>query len=233
MAWIAGVDGFKSRWCAVLQETETTDLRVRVAPTFADLLNLAEHPAIVAVDIPIGLPEFAAPGGRRCEQAARSVLKARAPSVFSAVGRVPLQQASRAEADEVSRASGGLGVGAQAWGLAAKLREADAAMTPEAQGVIREVHPEVSFWRMNNRLPMTHGKKTVAGMRDRQAALIDAGFPQSFVENAAREHRVGEDDLLDALAALWTARRILNGTAERFPAEFDLDLRGLDQAIWF
>ena len=146
---------------------------------------------------------------------------------------MPLQQPSRAEADAVSRASGGLGVGAHAWGMAAKLREADAAMTPAAQGVIREVHPEVSFWRMNNRVPMAHGKKTLAGMRDRQAALIDAGFPRSFVENAARDHRVGDDDLLDALAALWTARRILDVTAERFPAEPDLDQRGLDQAIWF
>ena len=106
-------------------------------------------------------------------------------------------------------------------------------MTPAAQGVIREVHPEVSFWRLNGRVPMAHGKKTFDGMRNRQVALIDAGFPQSFVENAAREHRVGDDDLLDALAALWTARRIFNGTAERFPVEPDVDLRGLDQAIWF
>ena len=65
---------------------------------------------------------LAAPGGRRCEQASRGVLEVRASSVFSAIGRVPLQQAGRAEADAVSKASGGLGVRAQARGLASKLR---------------------------------------------------------------------------------------------------------------
>ena len=67
MVWVAGVDGLKGRWCVLLHDLETTDLRVRVVPSFADLLGLDERPVVVAVDIPIGLPDFAAPGGRRCE----------------------------------------------------------------------------------------------------------------------------------------------------------------------
>lgn len=233
MTWIAGVDGFKSKWCAVLQNLDTEELRVQIVPTFAALLSLAEVPKVVAVDIPIGLPEFAAPGGRACERESRRVLGPRVSSVFSAVGRQAITQASRADADRVSRAAGGLGVGAQAWGLAAKLREADAAITPDAQKVIREVHPEVSFWAMNGRVPMPFNKKSSEGERARQDALIQSGFPREFIESMGAHVRVGRDDFLDACAALWTARRIAVGKAARFPAAPDLDSRGLDQAIWF
>lgn len=233
MAWVAGVDGFRNQWCAVLQNLATNDLRVRIVKTFAELLTLAEAPEIVAIDIPMGLPEFAAPGGRTCEREARRVLKQRASSVFSAVGRRALEQANRLDADKASREARGLGVGAQAWGLAAKLREADTSITPDDQQTVREVHPEVSFWAMCDGVPMPFGKKTPEGERARQAALIKSGFPAFFIEGMASPLRVGRDDFLDACAAAWTARRIAVGEAGRFPALPDIDSRGLDQAIWF
>lgn len=231
--WIAGVDGFKSQWCVVLQDLESNELRVRIAPTFASLLAIPERPQIVAVDIPIGLPDFALPGGRACEREARRVLGRRASSVFSAVGRRALEQPTRIEAQNASRAAGGLGVAAQAWGLAAKLREADSAMTPDAQRVVHEVHPEVSFWAMNDRVPIACRKKSPEGERARQDALIRAGFPDWFIMGMAADLRVGRDDFLDACAALWTAARIASGNSERLPTNQDLDARGLDQAIWF
>jgi len=107
MRWIAGADGFKSRWCVVLENLDFSELNVRIAPTFADLLALPEKPLVVAVDIPIGLPEFAKPGGRACEREARRVLGRRASSVFSAVGRRPLMEDTRAAADRTSREAGG------------------------------------------------------------------------------------------------------------------------------
>ena len=128
----------------MLQNLETEELRSRV-PTFAELLSLPETPQVVAIDLPIGLPDYAAPGGRACERAARRVLGRRASSVFSAVGRAVLCEGDRSGAHRVSRAAGGLGVGAQAWGFSAELRDADRAMSPEHQRVIHEVHPEVSF----------------------------------------------------------------------------------------
>ena len=232
MAWVAGVDGFKSQWCVVLLNIDTKELRVRVVPSFAGLLSLIEGPAVVAVDIPIGLPEYASPGGRACERGARRVLGGRASSVFSAVGRAVLNESDRANADRASRAAGGLGVGAQAWGLAAKLREADEAMSSQHQTVVHEVHPEVSFWAMSGRVPMPFGKKSAEGEQARQTALIRAGFPREFILGMAAHLRVGRDDFLDACAAAWTAKRIATGSAERFPNTPALDARGLDQAIW-
>lgn len=233
MPWIAGADGFKNQWCVVLQNVETGELLARICPSFAGLLTLAEVPSVVTVDIPIGLPEVTRPGGRLCEQQARKILGSRASSVFSAVGRAALRATSRAEADQVSRDAGGLGIGAQAWGLAEKLREADAAMTPERQRLVREVHPEVSFWAMNGRSPLPAGKKTLEGMLGRMDALEAQGFPSAFVRHLPAGLRVGRDDFLDACAALWTARRVKAAQAERLPTSIDLDARGLDQAIWF
>ena len=118
---------------------------------FRALADLPEKPTIVAVDVPIGLPDVTQPGGRTCERLAREMVGAnRARSVFSAVGRIALRATSRVQADRLSRTNGEIGVGAQAWGLAKKLLEADAVMTPVRQQVIREVHPELSFprWRV-------------------------------------------------------------------------------------
>ena len=129
MTWVAGADGFKKGWYVVLANLDTDAWSARVVPSFATLLELPETPSVVCVDMPIGLPEHTPPGGRQCEAMARSVLGPRRSSVFSAVGRQALGCASRAEADGLSTGSGGIGIGAQAWGLAAKLREVDHAMT--------------------------------------------------------------------------------------------------------
>lgn len=106
-------------------------------------------------------------------------------------------------------------------------------MTPERQRLVREVHPEVSFWAMNGRSPLPAGKKTPEGMIGRMDALEAEGFPSTFVRQLPVKLRVGRDDFLDACAALWTARRIRLGLAERLPVQLDFDGRGLDQAIWF
>ena len=79
--------------------------------------------------------------------------------MFSALGREVLKQPNHLEASKASRAMGGPGVSIQSWCLAPKLREADIAMLPSAQLVVREVHPEVSFWAMNDRVPMPFRKK--------------------------------------------------------------------------
>ena len=231
MVWVCGVDGFKSEWCAVLKRLDTCEF-LPIVVSFRDLLTHSENPKIIAVDLPIGLPEVAMPGGRRCDRLARDLLGwRRARSVFSPVGRRALEAKTRPEADQINRDKGGIGIGAQAWGIAKKLREVDALMTTDRQEVIREVHPEVSFAEMIGAPPI-HGKKTPAGKEERIAALIERGFPAWFVRAMPNCPRVAQDDFLDACAALWTAERIYQGTAKRIPPEPDHDGRGLDMAIW-
>ena len=44
---------------------------------------------------------------------------------------------------------------------------------------------------------------------------------------------VAIDDLLDAMAILWTADRYATGAAERLPESPEVDERGLRMEIWF
>jgi predicted RNase H-like nuclease len=233
MAWVAGVDGFKSRWCLVLLHLGTREIKARIVEQFRDLLALPESPGVIAVDVPIGLPDFTPPGGRQCEREARRLLKKRASSVFSAVGRTCLGTSSRLAAHQVSRENGGIGIGAQAWGLAAKLREVDDVITPDLQTTIYEVHPELSFWALNQGMPMNHGKKTAPGFEERVRALVSHGFPHHHVRHLSGNLKVGRDDFIDACAAAWTAERIVSGIAGRLPGKVERDARGLDMAMWY
>ena len=232
MVWLAGVDGFKHRWCVVLGNPEAHEFLPPRVGNFQDIRNLPEHPTIIAVDLPVGLPDVTLPGGRTCDRIAREIVGPRASSVFSPVGRKALQGESRAEADGLQRSAGGIGIGAQAWGLRKKLLEVDALMTPSRQDVVREVHPEVSFCTMKGS-KLDFGKKTTEGERERLEELIEQGFPENFMVAKLVGLGSRRDDFLDACAALWTATRIYRGTAQRIPATVERDSRGLDMAIWF
>ncbi len=56
-------------------------------------------------------------------------------------------------------------------------------------------------------------------------------WPREAARDLARP--AAPDDLLDAVAAAWTARRVVEGIAERLPAEPAMDRRGLRMEIVF
>jgi predicted RNase H-like nuclease len=81
---------------------------------------------------------------------------------------------------------------------------------------------------------MLYPKKRPAGRTER-LALISATFGQGVFEGARaalRGHGVRFDDLADAFGAVWTARRIRTGTAERLPETRTLDACGVPMHIW-
>src|ERR1700750_201553 len=88
--WLAGVDGCRRGWVAAFVQPHGDDMRVRVVATFAEVLAAPEQPAIVAVDIPIGLPPRVGPGGREAENAVRPLLGQRQSSVFSVPSRAAI-----------------------------------------------------------------------------------------------------------------------------------------------
>jgi predicted RNase H-like nuclease len=230
---LCGVDGFKEKWRALLGNFDTGEVRW-TDPPFKEILNLPEKPAIIAIDVPIGLPEVTLRGGRTCDRLARGQLGPRGSSVFSPMGRICLKLDKRKTASQLHIGRGGIGIGAQCWGLKKKLLEIDELMTLAKQRIVHEVHPEVSFCAMNGGRPLLHSKKTPEGERGRVSALKHADFPKTFLTPLRTLHS-GRDDFLDACAALWTAERIYRGTAKRIPdaEESERDERGLDMAIWF
>src|SRR5262245_32350168 len=96
--WLAGVDGCPGGWIAVFVRPAGNDCVVAVYPNFADVLAAPQAPAIVAVDIPIGLPERAGHGGRAAENAVSPLLGQRQSSVFSVPSRTAIYAGSYASA---------------------------------------------------------------------------------------------------------------------------------------
>lgn len=124
-----------------------------VIESFADCLARTAD-AHVVVDIPIGLLEQARPGGRRCDQQARSDLGwPRRNSVFSPPARAALYATDYREAIERN----GQGLSKQAFGIIPKIREVDKAISPPDQRRVFEGHPEMAFMRLAG-APRTRAK---------------------------------------------------------------------------
>ena len=118
-----------------------------------------------------------------------------------------------------------------------KIAEVDAAMTPELQRWVVEVHPEVSFWALNQGQAMTCSKKRTAGFGERRALLLDEfpwlGLPPTRPAMKAMAGGVPADDVLDSVVAAWSAARFASGTAVSLPPNFERDGRGLVMAITY
>jgi predicted RNase H-like nuclease len=238
--WLAGVDGCRSGWVVAFVHPSGDEASVRVAPRFADVLATPETPAVIAVDIPIGLPERARHGGRAAENAVRPLLGARQSSVFSVPSRAALAAADYRDACRIALATSEPPrmVSKQLFMIAPKIREVDACLREDGASVARvfEVHPEVAFWRLNGGRALAEPKKVKGrcyepGLALRRRLLVDAGLAAMAVE-AAPPRGAGPDDLIDALACAVVARRIHAGLATPFPDPPERDAFGLPMAIW-
>jgi predicted RNase H-like nuclease len=93
-----------------------------------------------------------------------------------------------------------------------------------------EAHPELSFAAMAG-APLRDSKSTWAGAVRRRQLLMAQGIDLDG-DLGLSGLRVGVDDVLDAAAVAWTARRVADGGARRLPAETERFSDGVDCAIW-
>ncbi|MDP3890501.1 DUF429 domain-containing protein [Nocardioides sp.] len=228
---VLGVDACKTGWVGILLNTPAAqghdavppprqNARCVWAPTISDLIDTATGTvgrlAVVAIDIPIGLPDTTT---RAPDTLARTAVGARASSVFSTPPRAAIGAPTHAEANRIGRELTGKGVSAQAFGLAAKLLDVDAWVrdphsTARRIGQVVEVHPEVSFAELAQG-PVSR-KTTWAGLMQRRALLERAGIhlPDDLGTAGAS---AAADDVLDASVAAWSATRVAAGIAHSLP----------------
>lgn len=226
---LAGVDGCRTGWLCVVQRH--TDVHVTIAPALEPWLD-DTRPDVVVIDMPIGLP---ATGRRRCDALARAGLRPhRTSSLFPAPVRSVLSASTYADACAIHRAVDGRALSKQTFFLLRRIRELDDLLqrAPGLRGILHEGHPELSFATWNDGVPMRHPKRTPEGRRERQQR-IDALWPGALALWRSRLPRAAyaEDDLLDAFAVLWTARRLAEGTASRRPDPPEYDATGLAMVI--
>jgi predicted RNase H-like nuclease len=238
--WLCGVDGAPCGWVAAFVKPEGDEVRVRAVPQFGDVISAPEAPAIVAVDMPIGLPDRVGPGGRAAERAVRPLLGARQSSVFSVPSRAAIVALDYREACRIALITSEppRKVSRQLYMLAPKIREIDAVLRGDGALASRvfEVHPEVAFWRLNGEQSLAEPKKVKSrvfepGLALRRRLLKRSGLPAAVVD-APPPKGTGADDLIDALACAAIARRLHRGIARPFPNPPERDSHGLAMAIW-
>jgi predicted RNase H-like nuclease len=230
MTEIVGVDGCAEGWIFVAERGGALD--VGIVSHLQLLLDRLSKKAIVGVDVPIGLTEC---GPRECDIEARRVLGApRASSVFPAPVRACLAAATYAQACDAHRRADGRRMSQQAFGILNKIREVNELLMRDVglQARVREVHPEMCFAHWNGGKAMSHRKSRPAGRHEREA-LIDSVWPRERerLRTIIRGRRYKADDLNDAFAALWTARRIRNHEAAILPKSPPKDAAGLRMEI--
>lgn len=219
---IAGVDGCRAGWIAVVKQEDA--LETRIVAGDEELTALISQCAVVAIDIPIGLAER---GPRPCDSHARRFVGKRGSSVFPAPLRAFLNLHDYAEVNRLSRELQKRGVSKQAFMIYPKVAQLDRVLQRhhELRPRVYEIHPEVSFTMWNDGLPIGASKHTRDGIAARRA--LAAGH---FGELPPVPKGAHEDDLLDALAALWTAERIAEGRSREL-GDAHVDVTGLPMRI--
>jgi predicted RNase H-like nuclease len=178
---------------------ESAPVRVMVAKTL-DALPLDD---VTGIDMPLGL---LADGWRTADLLARRALGRRGSSVFAIPPCPVWREPCYADANRRCRELTGRGMSAQAWGLRGKLLEADR-FRRDADLPLYEVHPELSFAALAG-APLADSKHSSHGLAIRRALLAEAG-----IVVPPRVPGAAEDDLLDAAAVAWSARRVAAGAA--------------------
>jgi predicted RNase H-like nuclease len=212
MTVVAGVDGVPGGW--VVARVAGGRVEWSVCADAATVLQVTAGCAAVGVDIPLGLPSGTA--RRACDdETARALGRARA-SVFPAPPREVLAAATHAEACVVARRLTGRAISLQTFHIGAKILEWDA-LADRPPHVV-EVHPELALRRLAPDVAFAP-KKAARGSGQRIAALarwLDVPAALADLPSGARL-----DDVLDALAAAWSAERFARGAAEILGAEVD------------
>lgn len=226
---LAGVEPVPSGWLVAagrLQGITLAPDTLIVLPTFVEVVDYRPSFEVVALHAPVGLLREPRPGGRRCEHEARVLLGfPRFGAVVAAPCRAALETAT---VEEAEARNGGMNPIQRS--LLGHVGEVAAEMQPYRQRTVSEVLPELSFHQMNGDRLLEHPKHTPEGQAERRAILLERmpGFERLLdvpVAGANVEH------VLDAVAALWTARRIASRAVVRIPSEPEWDELGLRMEI--
>jgi len=215
---------------------------VQAYTNIGELWDAESDCELILIDIPIGLPNGDMPT-RNCDHKARHKLGfPRRTSVFSPPGRVTFDAMTHPDASVANRNELEVGLSIQSWAILPKIRQVDhflAGNNNPARQIIRECHPELCFWGLNRlahgvRNPVNFNKKTPEGRKARMEILRNSlpHYPADEIYDFATQNflrrNVARDDIVDAMAAAFTAFLEPNGT-DTFPieAERQMDACGL------
>ena len=227
--FVVGIDGCRAGWVGIVLAAGDDGVEPRgvFGATLVELAAAAGPVDVVGIDMPLHVTDE--PWPRASDMLAKAYLGAKGAALFVTPPLSAYEAPDYATGCAVAKRLTGKAFSKQAWALKVKIMELATWWSPTGPDV-REVHPEVSFSLLAGGV-IRPSKATWAGLEARRAALAAAGIvvPADLGE-AGR--RAGADDVLDAAAAAWSARRIAAGTARCFPDVPHELPDGRRQAIW-
>ena len=194
--------------------------------SFVEVLDWRPAFEVIGLACNVGLPEKPLAGGRTCDREARRLLgHPRRGAIFSAPARAALNADSYEEAAALNE-----GMSAPQWATLSRIAEVDSVIAPYWQRTVFEVHPELSFFQLNEDTPLRYGKHLHRGVAERRALLLRRvpsfnNVLDRRIRGARRHH------IIDAAACLWTARRIAGRAVNRLPEDPEWDDIGLRMEI--
>jgi predicted RNase H-like nuclease len=232
-----GVDGCRSGWF-IVQLNKAGSWKIAVVSSCESLVQFIKRSRLTLIDIPVGLYEAGGPQ-RECDQLARKALgMPQAASVFPVPSRAAVYANSYLRACQINHRLLGKKLSKQTWNISGKIRQIDELLHNNLaiRKKLRECHPEVCFWALNNKTAMRFNKKQKAG-REERMRLLSKFLPtaQRILECASDTYnrsQVAIDDIIDAMVLTVTAA-LGNKNLSSFPEVPQLDNRGIRMEITF
>lgn len=199
---VIGVDGWKRKWVGV-EIDDSQAIATRVFDTLDEIVSDRRY-KVIAIDVPIGLPEVPP---RQADNIVRQKIGERRSSVFASPPAFCLDERwdSQRMVSEESKRRFRIGVGSQTYALLHNIRAAHRVASQDDR--VYEVHPEFTFFVMNNEKPLRYSKKAWNGVFERKAILRSHGLAlPEYIDGEGGQ--VSVDDLIDAASCAWTANRI-------------------------
>ncbi|HAP04250.1 MAG TPA: hypothetical protein DCQ72_00655 [Methylophilaceae bacterium] len=216
MSQIIGIDGCKRGWFSVWQNPDDT-IQSSIFSTLNHLKDFFNDEAhlIIGIDMPVVLSDFIP---READQLARKLLSKKASSVFTAPTPEMLEQPNYERASYVSKRLFGKSMSLQSWYLFPKIKDVQT-IIHDAHINLYEIHPELSFRAMNHEEVILESKKSKEGFEIRNALLRRhfESFDFQSIRNLYPRKDVMDNDILDALAVLWSTKRIQANEASFLP----------------
>jgi predicted RNase H-like nuclease len=239
---LAGVDGCKNGWIVALGQQWPCHepVRIEFCPNFRAVLDATARCDVVAVDMPIGLPDGS--DVRECDLSAQKALGHQRNSIFLTPPRSCIEAGDAVAFQSMHRQIRGTGAGLPVWGIVPKMCEVNRIMEerianePTIQDRVIEFHPELTWQRLAGSSRLS-SKKSAEGIFQRLSLLeqTSEGWLPPFPHNISGNPTI--DDVLDAVVGISAALCFLKRNAlgvRRHPVnEPRRNSAGLRMEIWY
>lgn len=202
---LAGVEPVTGGWLVApgnLQGINLAPQPATVMATLAEVLDYRPSYSVVALHAPVGTVELP-DDERQCDIEARRRLGPRAGSAVVAPSRALLRANDFEEARRLDPKMDII-----RWRTLAKSAEAIQEVQSWRQRTVFEVNPELALMTMNDEDPIPYPRRSQLGRKER-IRILGHKLPGADRVLAERPPGVREEKLIDALADLWIARRVM------------------------